>query len=102
MTRVEQLWYVPLPRGNLSNGNCRNLNLIFQSYVSVSPSSTAFYRRDGIVAGKFDVKVPFQSRFLARREYIVDRFGDFSDFQQDKNIDFLVNGAVSAVLDSQV
>ena len=74
------------------------LNLILQSYVSVSPSSTSFHRKENILRLEFNLRVPGRAWHLACSRHILDKFGDFSDYQRDNKVDFLVNGAILAAL----
>lgn len=74
------------------------LNLVLQSYVSVSPSSTGFHRKENILRLEFDLTVPGWAWYLACSRHILDKFGDFSDYQRDNKVDFLVNGAILAAL----
>jgi hypothetical protein len=74
------------------------LNIIFQSYVSVSPASPRFHTEKGIL--RLDPRVPIHARQLARRRSIVVEFRDFSNYLLNRDVEFLVNGAVLEALNS--
>ena len=94
---MQRLWYVSLTLGNRLSGFFGTQSHL-QSYVSVSPSSTGFHRKENILRLEFDLRVPGLAWYLACSRHILDKFGDFSDYQRDNKVDFLVNGAILAAL----
>ena len=74
------------------------LNLILQSYVSVSPSSTSFRQKENILRLDFDLRASGRAWYLACSRHILDKFGDLSDYQRDNKVDFLANRAILAAL----
>ncbi|KAF8476323.1 hypothetical protein DFH94DRAFT_107987 [Russula ochroleuca] len=72
----------------------------FVSYVSLSPSSTSFHRKENILRLGFNLRVPSRAWYLACSRHILDEFGDFRDYQRDNKVDFLLNGAILAALNS--
>ena len=44
--------------------------------------------------------IPSRSLHLARNTNLLDKFGDFDDYLEDNNVQYLTNGAVEVALNT--